>query len=101
MGASVSRCVSSRKSDTLVGIMELTPARALLLSRACRQHPAAFPFEASTGVMVLDTPEARIAHPGSGGHVAVHPSSLVVAGSAVVMAIATVANVMRHWHDGR
>lgn len=51
--------------------------------------------------MVLDTPEARIARPGGGSHIAVHPSALVVAGSAVVMALATVANVARHWHDGR
>lgn len=72
--------------------MLMTPGRSLLLSRArasTHPTPSAFPLEIAPP------------HRAPDGRLEVHPSALVVAGSAVVMAVATVANVVRHWHTGR
>lgn len=63
--------------------MELTAARALLLSRTVpTARPAAFPFT---------LPTERVLKREGGA----------VAAAAVLMAIATTANVIRHWNDRR
>ena len=62
--------------------VDLTPGRALLLSRTAHSPRAdAPPFAVS---------ERTLAREGG-----------LVAGAAVLMAIATTANVIRHWNDGR
>ena len=74
--------VFTSASTVYASTVDLTPGRALLLSRTARSLRAeAPPFVVS---------ERELAREGS-----------LVAGAAVLMALVTTANVIRHWNDGQ